>query len=446
MRIIHEKQIINSNDFKVLKSLLPTYCGDMISTRWRNFMDKFEKIVNRIDTFRDEMIDMQIRLCSLPAISPASGGEGEVKKAEVLLNFLKENQFENIQVLKAPDLEVPAGYRPNILALYKGKNSTKTIWIMTHMDVVPPGELALWDGDPFKAWVEEGKIYGRGVEDNQQAMVASLYALKAFQAEGIEPNYDVGIVLVADEETGNDKGIDFVLQKSAPFRKQDLIIVPDAGNEDGTMIEIAEKSILWLKFKTIGKQAHGSTPEKGINSFKAASFLITELTKLYHIFGDKDSLFDPPVSTFEPTKKEPNVPNINTIPGEDIFYMDSRVLPRYTIEEVKEKIGEMIDKIEKEFKVKITLEEDQKAPAAPPTSPEAPVVQALKRAVKEIYGKECKPTGIGGGTVAALFRKANFEAACWSKVDETAHQPNEYCIIENMMGDAKVFAHIFLQE
>jgi succinyl-diaminopimelate desuccinylase len=58
---------------------------------------------------------------------------------------------------------------------------------------------------------------------------------------------------------------------------------------------------------------------------------------------------------------------------------------------------------------------------------------------------EGKPVGIGGGTVAAYFRRSGFEAACWSRTDETAHQPNEYCVIDNMLGDAKVFAHIFLQ-
>jgi succinyl-diaminopimelate desuccinylase len=388
-------------------------------------MTKLEKITKRIESYRNEMIDMQIKLCAKPSISPTSGGEGEVEKAEILIDFLKKNGFSDLEVIKAPDLDAPSGYRPNILAFFKGKSSSKTIWIMTHMDVVPPGELAQWRGDPFKAWVEEGKIYGRGVEDNQQDMVASLYAIKAFHEEGLEPNYDIGIALVADEETGSGKGIEYVLHNTNTFRKQDLIIVPDAGNEDGTMIEVAEKSLLWLKFKTLGKQAHGSTPEKGINSFKAASFLVTELNNLYRIFPDKDPLFDPPISTFEPTKKEFNVPNINTIPGEDIFYMDSRILP---------------------FKVKIISEEIQKAPAAPPTSADAPVAQALKRAIKAIYGKEGKATGIGGGTVAALFRRNNFSAACWAKVDDTAHQPNEYCIIDNMMGDAKVFAHIFLQE
>lgn len=437
-------QVSESNNFT--KILLLDFEGDIILHTKEIFMNRFEKISNRIDFFRDEMINMQIKLCSIPAISPLSGGEGEAKKAEILINFLNKNGFQDIDIIKAPDLDVPVGYRPNILAIYKGKNSSKTIWIMTHMDVVPAGELSLWRGNPFKAWIEEGKIYGRGVEDNQQDMVASLYTLKAFQSEEIKPNYDVGIALFADEETGSEKGIQYVLQNSNPFRKKDLIIVPDAGNSEGTMIEVAEKSILWLKFTTLGKQAHGSTPEKGVNSFKVASFLITEFNKLYETFNEKDQLFDPPISTFEPTKKEPNVPNINTIPGEDVFYMDSRILPKYTIEEVEAKIKQITDKIEKTFNVKINYEEVQKTSVVQPTSPEAPVVQALKRAVKKIYKKEAKPTGIGGGTVAALFRRENFEASCWSKIDETAHQPNEYCIIDNMIGDARVFAHIFLQD
>ncbi len=418
----------------------------MILTKRRESMSDFDKIAERIDSYRDKMIDMQIKLCSIPAVSPESGGDGEAKKADVLLDFVKKTGFQDVQLIKAPDLDAPSGYRPNILATYKGKSSARTNWVMTHMDIVPPGELSLWKGDPFKAWVQEGKIYGRGVEDNQQDMVASLFAVKALHEEGIRPQYDVGIALVADEETGSEKGIDYVLRHSNPFRKQDLIIVPDAGNEEGTMIEVAEKSILWLKFKTLGKQAHGSTPEKGINSFRAASFLVTELNKLYQMFPEKDPLFSPPISTFEPTKKDSNVPNINTIPGEDIFYMDSRILPKYTIEEVEEKIKEMKDRVEDEFKVKIAIDEDQKAPAAPPTPADAAVVLALKKSIKAVYGKEGEAVGIGGGTVAALFRRADFEAACWAKLDETAHQPNEYCIIDNMLGDAKVFAHVFLQE
>jgi succinyl-diaminopimelate desuccinylase len=408
-------------------------------------MSKLGKILRRIDNLRDEMIDMQIRLCSIPAIAPSNGGEGEAKKAEAVLDFARETGCDACELVKAPDLDADQGYRPNILATFRGGNHSKTIWIMSHLDVVPPGELSLWRGNPFRAWVEEGKIYGRGTEDNQQDMVAALFALKAFHAEGIQPNYDVGLAMVADEETGSEKGIRYVLSHSTPFQKQDLIIVPDAGNAEGTMIEVAEKSILWIKFTTYGRQAHGSTPEKGINSFRAASYLVTELDKLYKMYPHKDAIFDPPISTFEPTKKEANVPNTNTIPGEDVFYMDCRILPNYDLDDIRAKIGAIVLKIEKDFDVRIVTEEDQTTPAAQPTSAQAPVVLALKRAVKDIYHKEAKPTGIGGGTIAGLLRRADYEAAGWSKTDETAHQPNEYCVIDNMVGDAKVFAHIFLQ-
>jgi len=406
----------------------------------------FDKLARRIEQFRDEMVDLQMKLCAIPAIAPSSGGEGEAKKAEFLADWLRANGFVDITLVKAPDLDAPAGYRPNILAYSRGRSQARTVWVMTHTDVVPPGELSLWRGDPFKAWVEKGRVYGRGVEDNQQDLVASLFAVKALKAEGIVPPSDIGIALVADEETGSRKGIDFVIKDAKVFRKQDLIVVPDAGNEHGTMIEVAEKSLLWLKFKTLGKQAHGSTPEKGINSFKAASFLIAALDDLYKIYPVRDRLFDPPISTFEPTKKEANVPNVNTIPGEDVFYTDMRILPKVKLQDVERTIRQMAAKIERKHKVKITFEVQQKAPAAPPTSAQAPVVLALKKAVREVYHKDAKAMGIGGGTVAAIFRRAGIPAACWSKLDETAHQPNEYCIIDNMVGDAKVFGHVFLQE
>jgi len=349
--------------------------------------------------------------------------------------------------INAPDTRVASGIRPNLVAKFKGKNHDRTIWIMAHMDVVPPGELSLWSGDPWTVRVEDGKVIGRGVEDNQQGMVSGFLAVQALSEEGVTPEYDVALLLVADEETGSKYGLEYIATNHPElFRKEDIIIIPDAGNEDGTMIEVAEKSILWTKFRTIGKQCHGSTPEKGINAHRAGANLIVRLDDLYKIFDKNDPLFDPPISTFEPTKKEPNVANVNTIPGEDIFYQDARILPDYALADVEKKIQEMIGEIEEKFGVKIETDSPQREEAAPPTPPDAPVVKALQKAIREVYGREGKPMGIGGGTVAAFLRHAGFHAAVWSTMDELAHQPDEYAKIENILGDAKVFAHIFLQK
>ncbi len=410
-------------------------------------MSDFEKLSKRIDTFVEDAIELERKLTSLVAMAPENGGDGEYEKAEYLKEVLKEIGFHEIKEIKAPDNRVTAGYRPNIIGIYPGKSHDRKIWIMTHMDVVPPGDLSLWKGDPWKAWVEDGKIYGRGVEDNQQEMVASILAVKALAMEGITPEYDVGLVFVADEETGSEYGIKYVLKtKKEIFSKEDLIIVPDGGNPDGTMIEVAEKGILWIKFTVKGKQTHGSTPNRGINAHKAGANLIVRLEKLYEIFDFRDELFDPPASTFEPTKKEANVPNVNTIPGEDIFYFDCRIMPRYSLEEVMEKVQEIAESVEKDFGVKVELSYPQKAPAAPPTPPDAPVVKALQKAIKAVTGRDAKPMGIGGGTVAAVFRAAGFHAAVWATMDETMHSPNEYAKIENIITDAKVYAHIFTQK
>ena len=291
------------------------------------------KLSKRIDSYQDEIIEIQTHLTASPALAPENGGDGELKKAEYLQSYFKNRLNCDATLYQAADSRVSCGYRPNLVARLKGKSSLPTLWIMSHMDVVPPGDLSAWQGDPWKVRVENGKIFGRGVEDNQQGIVSSLIAAKAFHDEGIQPARDFGLVFAADEETGNRYGMQYLLEKHSDiFKKEDLIIIPDSGVADGSVIEVAEKSILWLKFRVVGKTTHASTPERGVNAFKAAANLIVKMNNLYLIYNIIDPMFDPPTSTFEPTKREANVPNVNTIPGEDVFYFDCRILPSYDID------------------------------------------------------------------------------------------------------------------
>ncbi len=406
----------------------------------------FERISRRIDSYRNDMIDLQTALTATPAVGPLNGGDGEMLKAELLKKRLEQLGFTEFRHYNAPDETVSSGYRPNFYTQLQGQHPSKKIWIITHLDIVPPGELNLWSADPYKAYVRDGLIYGRGTEDNQQDMVASIFAARAFIEEGIVPASSVGLFFVADEETSGGKGLYYVLDRpEAIFSRDDLIVVPDSGNPEGSLIEIAEKSILWLGFKTLGKQCHGSKPQLGNNAFSAASYLVTKLARLRKIFDAVDPLFEPPTCTFEPTKKEANVGNINTIPGEDIFFMDCRILPQYDLQDVLAEIRKMTKKVEKIFSVKIEISQHQYVQSTLPTPPDAPVVFALQKAVKKVYGLDAFPGGVGAGTVAAYLRKKDFPVAVWSKTNMNAHQPDENCPIDNMIGNAKVFAHLFLQ-
>jgi succinyl-diaminopimelate desuccinylase len=414
-----------------------------------NMIDKklFKRITNRIDSYRDAMIELQIGLCAIPAVGPENGGDGELLKANFLKKRLIEMGFLNFQHYDAQDERVTSKTRPNFVTTVDGINKSKFVWVITHLDIVPPGEIKLWSHNPYCAYVKNGHLFGRGVEDNQQDMVASIFAAKAILDEGLTAPNSIGLGFVADEETSGHMGLYHMMDANKKlFGPDDLIIIPDSGNSQGSLIEVAEKSMLWLSFKTKGKQCHASKPQLGNNAFVAASHLVTKLSELKKIFPKTDPLYDPQASTFEPTKKEPNVGNVNTIPGEDIFYLDCRVLPDYNLEDVIAAIKIITGKIEKKFKVQIEISPVCYLQAPPATSDRSPVVLALQEAISNVYGLKSFAGGVGAGTLASYFRKKGYPAAVWSKSSLNAHQPDESCPIDNMLGDAKVFAHIFLHD
>jgi succinyl-diaminopimelate desuccinylase len=384
-------------------------------------------------------VELETLLSSIPAIAPEGGGQGEWDKALALDAWLKKQGLPACEWLPAPDGRVPGGKRPNLVLTLPGK-SGRRLWVMSHLDVVPPGEPSLWQSDPYTVVERDGMVIGRGVEDNQQGIVSSVCAALAYLKTGTVPELTLKLLFVADEEVGSAHGIQFLLREHDLFKSDDLILIPDGGDAKGAQIEVAEKNLLWLKVQTIGKQCHGSTPDEGSNAFLAACDLALRLHDLERsFFTARDGLFAPNRSTISPTKKEANVPNINTIPGDDLFYFDCRILPRYPLDLVLEKFGEVKSTVEAEYGVSIKFELEQRVESRS-TSPDAPIVTAIQSAVKSVYGVDARPVGIGGGTVGAYLRNAGFDCAVWSRLDERAHQPNEYAKLENILGDAKVIA------
>ncbi|MFH1480791.1 MAG: M20 family metallo-hydrolase [Pseudomonadota bacterium] len=409
-------------------------------------MSEMDTIFERIDHYRDEIIELQRVLTSKAALGPENGGTGEHDKANYLKGVLESLEPDVMEEIRAPDERALDGYRPNLIARWGGMRKGPTVWVLSHMDVVPPGDLSLWEGDPYQIRISGDKIIGRGVEDNHHGIVSSYLALRAIQGSDLKTKNSVGLAFVADEETGSKYGLDYILKnRDELFGPEDLIIVPDGGNEEGTMIEVAEKSMLWLKFTVTGQQCHASTPEKGKNSLYGAARLIIALQELKNEFGMEDPLFRPSVSTFEPTKIEANVPNVNTIPGRDVFYLDCRILPKYKVEDIMVAVDRIVGHLENTLRLSIKVKPVYRQVAPESTSADSPVVKALTRAIRYVSGLEGKPMGIGGGTVAAFFRMAGLPAAVWMTAPNTAHQPNEYCLISHIINDIKVFAYLYME-
>lgn len=73
--------------------------------------------------------------------------------------------------------------------------------VLCHLDVVPAGDLSLWDTPPFSAVIKNGKVVGRGSQDDKGPTIAALYGFKAVIDEGILFTKRIRFVFGTDEET-----------------------------------------------------------------------------------------------------------------------------------------------------------------------------------------------------------------------------------------------------
>ena len=263
-------------------------------------MTRFSRLIESIGQQRDKVIEYQTRMTELPALGPENGGTGEMPKALYLEGLLRELGVTDILRIDAPDSRVPDGVRPNVIARIPGA-SPRRLWILGHMDVVPPGELSYWKTDPWKVVVDGDKIRGRGVEDNQQAIVCCLLIAQELKAQGITPDLSLGLIFVSDEETSSRYGIHYILKTHADlFGPDDFVVVPDYGVADGSSIEISEKGQLWMRVEVLGHQCHASRPQEGRNSLVAAADMILHVRDLESIYAQVDPAVPAPVLHVRP--------------------------------------------------------------------------------------------------------------------------------------------------
>jgi succinyl-diaminopimelate desuccinylase len=404
---------------------------------------KFTQLLAELKRQRQQMIDDMIEMLAIEAINPRSGGSGEYKRAEWLRQWLLKRNI-SYEIFEVADEIVPEKKRLSLISRLAGKKKeAPTLWFIAHLDTVHYGDIGKWQRHPLKPEYVNGKVFGLGAEDNGQAIISQLYLLALLHKYQITPEINLSFIFVSDEEAGSNYGLKPMI-KAGLFQKGDLAIVPDSGNSEGSFVEIAEKSVLWIKFIVLGQQAHGSRPHTGINASSIGARLSIALEDgLRKYFTDKDDLFTPSFSTFELTQKFTNVPSVNVIPGKDIFCMDMRILPHYQVDQVLAVIDSIIEEQQKSSNTQIYREIIQKTIAPSATSPQSPLIRTL---LATLHSRDIEAYcgGIGGITCASILRAADVETAVWSTIGGMAHQVNEYSLVDNWLQDMEVFLDCIL--
>lgn len=193
-----------------------------------------QRIDELVKSYREDMIQSLEELVSIPSvINLENAGEGapfgmEIRSAlDGLLKLARELGFET------RDYD---GYAAAVDFGTEGKE----VGILSHIDVVPPGNG--WSKNPFVPEIVNGKMYGRGTIDDKGPLVASLYAMKAVKESGLPIRNHVRHIIGCDEETGH-RCIKYYLTKEKG---------PDLGFSPDGMFSVihAEKGILRFQIQT----------------------------------------------------------------------------------------------------------------------------------------------------------------------------------------------------
>lgn len=308
----------------------------------------------------------------------------------------------------------------------------KSLAFISHMDTVPPGEMELWDTDPFEPVIKDGKIFGRGTLDDKGSFAACYSACKAFLAE--HPNFDGTLYLVgaADEELGSALGVIYLMDEEN-FRV-DACIIPDGGEMNVAMI--GEKGILHLTITSFGRQAHGSLPSHGKNALVPLAELVARLRSI-DLGLEYDPIFDGwtmNIGTFHSGAAA------NIVPAKATVTIDFRLPTGIEKENVLKTIQQAMDEVKKNdpearFELSEALETKPHL-----ISKDEEIVQCFDRAAQRL-GIPMKYETMGGNTVAKNFYDRGMKSIVHYPGDHhLAHAPNEYIPIENLVASSVLYA------
>lgn len=179
-----------------------------------------------------------------------------------------------------PGWEVPRDRAHGLLGRLPGTRSgdpagagARSLLLLGHADVVPPGDPALWTTDPFGGEVRDGELYGRGSCDMKGGLVAALVAATALARSGVRLAGDLLLASVVGEEDGG-LGTFGLLRHGVTA---DACVITEPTDLD---VIAANGGALTFRLSVPGRAAHGSRRTEGVSAVDKLPLLLAALADL----------------------------------------------------------------------------------------------------------------------------------------------------------------------
>jgi acetylornithine deacetylase len=335
--------------------------------------------------------------------------------------------------------------RVNVVARWPGCGGASgrgSLLLNGHVDVVSPGDPALWHDDPWSGVLRDGRIFGRGSCDMKAGVTAGIFAIEALQRLGFCPARDLLLSSVIGEESGGVGALTTIVHG---VRADAVVVLEPTG---GAICPV-QAGALTFRLTVQGRAAHGAMKCEGVSAI--AKFLplfqaIEELDLRRHhdytnpIYPNPANIAPISIGTVRGGEWHSIVPEVVVVEGR------CGVFPGESPAEVRALLAATIDEAAAtdpwlvEHPPRLEWFEGQFESCATPV--DHPLIAALSAAHRNVHGREPAIEGVPYGADLRLFvNHAGMPGVLYGPGDvRLAHAANESVGVEEVVDAVKVVA------
>jgi acetylornithine deacetylase len=375
---------------------------------------------------RDDVIALLSELVAIDSINPSlvPGAAGEGAIARFVARWMSDSGI-------AVELtEINPG-RPNVVGRVPGRSGGRSVMLNAHMDTVGVAGME----NAFQPRVEGDRLYGRGAYDMKAGLAAIMLAGRSIARAGGAAG-DVVIAAVMDEEYAS-LGTQAVLESV----RTDAAVVTEP---TGLRLCLAHKGFAWLTVETVGRAAHGSKPQLGVDAIAHMGRFLVELEELGRRLAAEPGHALLGTGSVHASLIQGGQ-ELSSYPDRCRLQIERRTIPGETPDRVRQQVADLIARLrdqDETFAASYGLDfwRDPFEVAA-----DEPVVQALGHASAEITDKEPEIYGDTPWMDAALLSAAGIPTVVFGPGGEGAHATTEYASILQVEQCAQTLAHMALE-
>ena len=361
-------------------------------------------------------------LVRINSVNPSlvSGGAGESEIARYTAESLAGIGLEVA-------VHEPEPGRPSVIGRLSGSGNGPSLMLNAHYDTVGVEGMV----EPFSAAIHEGKLFGRGAYDMKGSLAACMAAAKSLVDNAIPLNGELLVAAVADEEYASLGTADLIER----YQVDGAILTEPTALD----ICLAHKGFVWLEVETLGRAAHGSRFELGLDANMRMGRFLAQLDLLEQSLRARPGhrLVGPPSLHAAMIS---GGTELSAYAASCRLQIERRTIPGENLDQVLAEIQNIVDRLAREdptFKaeVKPTFVREPFEVA-----PEKPLVQHLNQAATNILGRPPAMIGDTPWMDSALLAAAGVETVVYGPTGGGAHSHEEWVDVDSVVTLAEILA------